>query len=164
MFGATESVVAGDGLRITLQHINAETDAHVWAESFRSASDSVIGLQEDVARQVSSRIVTMIPGQSEPNETSHVNLGPGQKAYLRGKRWLGQRTSDGIQKAIDGFAEAIALDPACADLSSAYALALSYRYEVGMDGYTLAQTDQKRQKCNLCNDTEKREIITSSET
>ena len=132
----------GDGLRITLQHINAETDAHVWAESFRSASDDVIALQEDVARQVSSRIVTMIPGLTQPNEKSHVKLGPGQKSYLRGKRWLGQRTPEGISKAIDSFVEAIALDPgyapAYADLSSAYALALSYRYEIGMDGYTIA--------------------------
>jgi serine/threonine-protein kinase len=84
----------------------------------------------------------MIPGLSQPNEKSHVNLGPGQKAYLRGKRWLGQRTSEGIRRAIDGFAEAIELDPAYApayaDLSSAYALALSYRYEIGMDGYTIA--------------------------
>ena len=132
----------GDGLRVTLQHINAETDAHVWAESFRSASDDVITLQEDVARQVSSRIVTMIPGLTQPNEKSHVKLGPGQKSYLRGKRWLGQRTPEGISKAIDSFVEAIALDPgyapAYADLSSAYALALSYRYEIGMDGYTIA--------------------------
>jgi len=132
----------GDGLRITLQHINAETDAHIWAESFRSKAVDVIALQEDVARQVSSRIVLMIPGISQPNETFYVNLGPGQKAYLRGKRWLGQRTPEGIQKAIDGFVEAIELDPAYApayaDLSSAYALALFYRYEVGMDGYTIA--------------------------
>jgi TolB-like protein/tetratricopeptide (TPR) repeat protein len=132
----------GDGLRIRLQHINAETDAHMWAESFHGESDDVIALQEDVARQVSSRIVMMIPGLSQPNEKSHVNLGPGQKAYLRGKRWLGQRTSEGIRRAIDGFAEAIELDPAYApayaDLSSAYALALSYRYEIGMDGYTIA--------------------------
>jgi adenylate cyclase len=132
----------GAGLRITLQHINAETDAHVWAESFRSESDDVITLQEDVARQVSSRIVTMIPGLTQPNEKTHVNLGPGQKAYLRGTRWLGQRTPEGIGKAIDAFVEAIRLDPAYApayaDLASAYALALSYRYEVGMDGYTIA--------------------------
>jgi TolB-like protein len=132
----------GDGLRITLQHINAETDAHMWAESFRSSADDVIALQEDVARQVASRIVLMIPGISQPNEKSHVNLGPGQKAYLRGKRWLGQRTSAGIKKAIDNFSEAIELDPgyapAYADLSSAYTLALSYRYDFGMDGYTMA--------------------------
>ena len=132
----------GAGLRVTLQHINAETDAHVWAENFRSESLDVITLQEDVARQVSSRIVTMIPGLTQPNEKSHVNLGPGQKAYLRGKRWLGQRTPEGIRRAIDDFSEAIELDPAYApayaDLSSAYALALSYRYEIGMDGYTIA--------------------------
>lgn len=132
----------GDGLRVSLQHINAETDAHVWVESFRGQSNDVIALQEDVARQVSSRIVTMIPGITQPKETSHVNLGPGQKAYLRGRRWLGQRTPEGIRNAIDDFSEAIELDaayaPAYADLSSAYALALSYRYDVSMDGYELA--------------------------
>ena len=132
----------GEGLRITLQHINAETDAHIWAESFRAKSDDVIALQEDVARQVSSRIVLMIPGMPQPSSNSHVDLGPGQKAYLQGERWLGQRTADGIEKAIEKFAEAIELDPgyapAYANLSSAYALALFYRYEVGMDGYTMA--------------------------
>jgi TolB-like protein/tetratricopeptide (TPR) repeat protein len=132
----------GESLRVTLQHINAETDAHVWTESFRGETGDINSLQEDVARQVSSRIVTMIPGVSQPDEQSHTNLGPGQKAYLRGKRWLGQRTPEGISNAIDDFAEAIELDPgyapAYADLASAYALALSYRYEVGMDGYEIA--------------------------
>ncbi|MDX1404589.1 MAG: hypothetical protein R3192_08625 [Woeseiaceae bacterium] len=132
----------GDSLLVTLQHINAESDAHIWAESFLSESDDVIAIQEDVARQVSSRIVTMIPGISQPNEKAHVTLGPGQKAYLRGKQWVGQRTPEGIRKAIDGFTEAVELDPdyapAYADLSAAYALALSYRYEVGMDGYEVA--------------------------
>lgn len=132
----------GTGLRVTLQHINAETDSHVWTETYRSDSDDVFTLQEDIARQVASRIVTMIPGLSEPSDRSHANLGPGQKAFLRGERWLGQRTSAGIRNAIDGFAEALELDPgyapAYANLSSAYALALSYRYEVGMDGYELA--------------------------
>lgn len=132
----------GEGLRVTLQHINAETDAHIWAETFRGNSDNVLNLQETVARQVSSRIVLMIPGITQPNSSSQVNLGPGQKAYLRGERWLGQRTAEGIRKAIDGFTEAIDLDPdyapAYADLSSAYALALFYRYEIAMDGYTIA--------------------------
>jgi len=132
----------GDRLRITLQHINAETDAHIWAESFRAKSADVIALQVDVARQVSSRIVLMIPGMPQPSENSHVDLGPGQKAYLQGERWLGQRTANGVEKAIESFAEAIELDagyaPAYANLSTAYALALFYRYEVGMDGYAMA--------------------------
>jgi len=132
----------GDGLRITLQHINAETDAHIWAESFRAKSSDIFALQEDVARQVSSRIVLMIPGMPQPRENSRVDLGPGQKAYLQGERWLGQRTAEGIKKAIENFSEAIELDPgyapAYANLSTAYALALFYRYDVDIDGYTMA--------------------------
>ncbi len=132
----------GEGLLVTVQHINAETDAHIWAQSFRAASDDVIGLQEDVASQVASRIVLAIPGLPQPNPNSHMILGPGQQAYLQGKRWLGQRTADGIGNSIERFTEAIELDPgyapAYADLSSALALALFYRYEVGMDEYTMA--------------------------
>lgn len=132
----------GDGLRITLQHINAETDAHIWAESFRASTDDVFALQEQVARQVSSRIVTMIPGLPLQSEESQADLGPGQKAYLQGEAWLSQRTAEGVAKAVDKFTEAIELDPgyapAYANLSSAYALALFYRYDLEMDAYTIA--------------------------
>lgn len=132
----------GDSLRITLQHINAETDAHIWAQSFRGDFDDLTALQADVARQVTSRVIMMIPGIQQPILRSHVELGPGQKVYLDGKHWLGQRTPEGLRKAIEKFTEAVKLDagyaPAYADLASAYALALSYRYDVGIDAYTLA--------------------------
>lgn len=132
----------GDYLRVTLQHVNAETDAHIWAENFRGKLDDLIALQEDIARQATSKVAITIPGIQQPIQRSHVDLGPGQEAYLDGKHWLGLRTSEGLNNAIDQFLEALELDagfaPAYADLASAYALALSYRYDVGMDGYTLA--------------------------
>jgi len=132
----------GDNLRITLQQVNAETDAHIWAENFSGKLDDLIAVQEDVARQATSRVAMMIPGIQQPSPRSHVELGPGQAAYLDGKHWLGQRTPEGLNKAIRKFAEALKLDsryaPTYAGLASAYALALSYRYDVGLDGYTLA--------------------------
>jgi TolB-like protein len=132
----------GDSLRVTLQHINGETDAHIWAESFRGKLDDLIELQEDVARQATSRVVMMIPGIKQPVLRPHVELGPGQKVYLDGKHWLGRRTPEGLRKAIEKFSEALELDdqyaPVYADLASAYALALFYRYDVGIDAYTLA--------------------------
>ena len=132
----------GDSLRITLQHINGETDAHIWAQSFRGKIDDLIALQVDVARQATSRVVMTIPGIQQPTMRSYVELGPGQKVYLDGKHWLGRRTPEGLRKAIEKFTEALELDdkyaPVYADLGSAYALALFYRYEVGVDAYTLA--------------------------
>ena len=132
----------GETLRITVRHINAEADAEAWGEQYDGNISDLIAVQEDVARQVTSRVVEMIPGIQQPNYSAHVDAGPGQEAYLAGRRFLGQRTSDGFNDAIDQFNEAIELDPgfapAYADLASAYALALIYRYDIGMDGYETA--------------------------
>ena len=67
---------------------------------------------------------------------------PGRDAYLAGNAALGQRTPDAMRDAVDSFREAIALEPSSAAalsaLSSAYALALYYRYDVGLPPYQLA--------------------------
>jgi TolB-like protein/tetratricopeptide (TPR) repeat protein len=69
-------------------------------------------------------------------------IGPGRDAYLAGNTALGRRTPAGVREAIDHFHEAIALEPssaaALAALSSAYALAVYYKYQVGPSAYELA--------------------------
>ncbi|KPJ79755.1 MAG: hypothetical protein AMS19_10515 [Gemmatimonas sp. SG8_23] len=69
-------------------------------------------------------------------------IGPGRDAYLAGNNALGRRTPDGVREAIGHFRDAIAAEPssaaALAALSSAYALALYYKYDVGVPAYELA--------------------------
>jgi serine/threonine-protein kinase len=69
--------------------------------------------------------------------------GPGNQQYLLGKHWLGRRTPAGIGRAIGHFREAVRLDstsaPAFEGLSTAYILALFYRYEIGLEGYETAR-------------------------
>jgi TolB-like protein/tetratricopeptide (TPR) repeat protein len=69
-------------------------------------------------------------------------IGPGRDAYLAGNAALGQRTPAAMRDAVDSFREAIALEPSSAAalsaLSSTYALALYYRYDVGLPPYQLA--------------------------
>lgn len=69
-------------------------------------------------------------------------IGPGRDAYLAGNSALGRRTPAGLREAIDHFHDAIAVESssaaALAALSSAYALALYYKYEVGVPAYELA--------------------------
>lgn len=129
-------------LSVDLQQFNTEEDARVWAEVIDGAVDDTAALQESVARIATSKFVDTIPGLTLPQFGDHNDAGPGQAAYLAGKRWLGDRTAEGLQNAITQFQAAIELNPgyapAYADLSSAYALSVFYRYDVGMDGYTLA--------------------------
>ncbi|MBT8098542.1 MAG: hypothetical protein KJO82_02265 [Gammaproteobacteria bacterium] len=132
----------GDQLSVDVRHYNAEQDTRVWAEKIDGAPDDTAALQENVARIATSNFVDTIPGLTLPAFGEHDDAGPGQAAYLAGKRWLGDRTVEGLQKAITQFQLAIELNPgyapAYADLSSAYALSVFYRYDVGVDGYTLA--------------------------
>ena len=69
-------------------------------------------------------------------------IGPGRDAYLAGNAALGQRTPAAMRDAVDSFREAIALEPSSAAalsaLSSTYALALYYSYDVGLPPYQLA--------------------------
>ncbi|MDX1647896.1 MAG: hypothetical protein R3304_12190 [Longimicrobiales bacterium] len=69
-------------------------------------------------------------------------IGPGRDAYLAGTEALGQRTPTAMREAIRWFREAIELEPtsavALSALSSAYALTIYYKYDVGMSSYELA--------------------------
>ena len=134
--------LAGDRLRTTVQHIDADTDAHLWAENFSGDVNDLIAVQEEIARAVVGRVVQAVPSIEAPDSLSHVAHGAGQQSHQLGKHWLGRRTPEGLNRSIGLFQQALAEDPtyaiAYADLSSAYALSLNYRYEVGIDGYPLA--------------------------
>lgn len=135
-------IIDGNSIRVTLVHINAETDAHLWAENLDGSLNNPVQTQEVIARFVTTKIVDLIPGLPLPNVTTHVDLGPGQKAYLQGKQYLSQRTSEGLNNAIYQFEMALELEPdyppVYAALASAYSLALFYRYDIDLDGYTAA--------------------------
>jgi eukaryotic-like serine/threonine-protein kinase len=116
---------SGDRIRVTLQLIDARTDAHLWAESYDRSLADVIQVREDIAGKVGSALRMTVPGlgggtSSAPAETPS---SPGYEAFLRGGYFLSRPTTDGLQNAIDAFAEAIRLDslyaPAHAGLSEA---------------------------------------------
>ena len=69
-------------------------------------------------------------------------IGPGRDAYLTGNALLGQRTPEAMREAITHFVASIDVEPTYAPaysaLSSAYALALYYKYDVGVLSYELA--------------------------
>ena len=132
-----------ENLLIHLRHINAMQNTDVWTRSIDVTADALAQRQEDIARFVTEKVSEFIPGIDVPNYNAHGDLGPGQEAYLDGRRWLGQRTAEGLNNAISELTRATELDPgyapAYADLASAYALAIFYRYNVGgADNYVLA--------------------------
>ena len=97
--------------------------------------------QARVARQVAQSFLQGI-GLGGTMALGATEIGPGRDAYLVGNALIGQRTPAAMRAGIESFRESIALEPsyapAHAALSSAYALALYYKYDVGLPSYELA--------------------------
>ena len=134
--------VQGNRGRVSIQHLDA-TGAHLGASSYDIDLSDEFVAQNAVADSIVSAFMDEIAPQEDPATNPTIGTGPGYGAFLLGRHHLARRTAPSIRRSIASFEEAIELDPgyapAYAALASAYALALTYRYDIGMDGYTASR-------------------------
>ena len=113
---------SADRIRVTLQLIDAQTDAHLWAESYDRSFRDVIALRQEIAGKVAGALAMAVPGVEASRDKSP-ETSAAYEAYLRGSYWLGRISPEGIDQAIKGFEDAIRADstyaPAYAGLSTA---------------------------------------------
>src|SRR3546814_672148 len=63
---------AGDKVRITVQLIDAHTDAHLWAQSYDREMSDVFAVQSDVAGRIASALKLTL----QPEETQAISQAP----------------------------------------------------------------------------------------
>lgn len=118
-------VRSGDRVRITAQLINAQTDTHLWAQSYERDLRDVLSLQRELARAIAQEIKV----QLTPSEQARLSAAPpvnprAYEPYLKGRYYWNKRTVEDLKKGLEYFQEAIAKDP---EYAPAYAgLADSY--------------------------------------
>jgi adenylate cyclase len=110
---------AGNRVRITAQLIKADSDVHIWSETYDRELDDVFGIQDEISREVVTALQIQLFGSAPttaPTDTEAYTL------YLKGKYFhaLGERTP--WESAVSAFRAAIAIDP---DYAPAWA-ALSF--------------------------------------
>jgi TolB-like protein len=123
----------GNRVRITAQLIDARSQSHVWVEQYERDAQDILALQREVAAAVTWRTLSSLDVTPQ-----NLNASPERQAtspaayehYLRGRfHWL-KSTPDGLQKALEHFQKAVALDPSYAraysGLADTYALLGSY--------------------------------------
>ena len=121
---------AGSRLRITAQLINVADGYHLWSERFDSEMEDIFAIQDEITE----RIVTKLKAELLPPEGSFRTKRPpnieSYDQYLRGRYSMSKFL---IDKAIEHYEQAIALDPDCApahaSLAEAYVL-LSTGFDV----------------------------------
>jgi TolB-like protein len=112
---------AGSRIRIAGQLIDAETGAHLWADSFDGALEDVFDLQDRVTASVVGAIApTMMSAEIKRAERKPTENLDAHDHYLRGLASVRLWTRDGNSQGLDHFRKAIQLDP---NLAAAYAMA-----------------------------------------
>jgi TolB-like protein/Tfp pilus assembly protein PilF len=137
---------AGDRVRITVQLIDANTDAHLWAETYdrELTAANIFSIQSEVAAAISGALRATLTTA----ERNSVNAVPTQnlqawEAYQLGKQRMARRTSAGLSEAEKYFQKAIDLDPqfALAYAGLADTLVLQVDYALAPGATTLQRAD-----------------------
>ena len=129
-----------DQIRVTAQLIHAETDNHLWADSYNGPLADLFSLQEDIAIKVTAALTSAVGGPRPTSPASRTEEPVAYEAYLSGKSQLHTRSAAGLLAAIGSFERSIAQDStyalAYAGLASAYGLSITYGHP-DLDGYEL---------------------------
>jgi adenylate cyclase len=122
---------AGDRVRITAQLIEADTDSHLWSETYDREMKDVFAIQDDIAQSIVKAMqVTLSPQERRAIQSAATTDPEAYDYYLRGRNYMYSMARRDYEHAIRMFDQAIGADSkyalAYAGLADAYSH--MYRY------------------------------------
>jgi TolB-like protein/cytochrome c-type biogenesis protein CcmH/NrfG len=116
---------SGSQVRVSAQLIDAETDAHVWAERFDGGMDNLFALQDEITSRIAIALNLELTSREAARPTEH----PDALDYiLRGRAAMSRPLSrENYAEAISLYERALALDPRSVEAKSMLAAALTAR-------------------------------------
>ena len=115
-------------IRVTAQLISVENGFHLWSESYDYEMDSVLALQETISRAIIGALEIQLTPRNDEQISGNTLVNPeAYELYLKGRYYWARLDTGGLQKSIESFQRAIAVDPsyppAHAGLANAYSFA-----------------------------------------
>src|SRR5205814_7602492 len=110
---------ANDRVRVTVQLINAVTDAHLWAETYDRKLTDIFAVESEIAKTIADTLQAKLIGSEKNALVQRPTVSTeAYEFYLKGRYFWNKRTAGDFKTAIGYFQEAISKDP---DFALAYA-------------------------------------------
>ncbi len=132
---------SGSQVRVNAQLIDAETEAHLWAERFDGDTGELFAVQDEIKRRIAVALNLELVGAEAARHAEH----PQAMDYiLRGRNAVELKppSRDNFAEAIGFFESALALDPRSVEAASLLAGTLVGRVLDGMTGSSAADVDR----------------------
>ena len=136
-----------DQVRVNVQLINADTDSHLWAETYDRKLTDILGVESEIAKGIAAALQAKLTGREEQALAVKPTSNPeAYDAYLGGlafeaRNYWGAGSSDLILKAADSYERAVQLDPKFALAWAKLCHADALIYVNGDDATTPARGD-----------------------
>jgi TolB-like protein/Tfp pilus assembly protein PilF len=147
-----------DNLIIRTELVDTENGWQLWGEQYNRKTSDLLSVQEEISRRISEKLRTKLSGE----ERERLAKRPTQsteayQTYLKGRYHWNKRTQEGIERGIDYFTAAIALDPsyalAYAGLADSYALLGAVEYAALSPGEAMQRAREATLKALAIDDT-----------
>ena len=119
---------SGNRVRVNAQLIDAETDAHLWADRCDCTMADLLGLQDEITRRIANALDVELIAAEAARPTEH----PDALDYILQGRAAGveaARSREKYAEAISLFEHALALDPRSVAAHSWLAFTLANRHQ-----------------------------------
>jgi eukaryotic-like serine/threonine-protein kinase len=121
----------GGQLLLSLELVDVSKDSVIWSERYERKPSDLVSLQNEIARDVSTKLKAKLSGVEETKVTRTGTIdAEAYQAYLKGRYYWNRRTATNLRKAIEQFKIATDKDPnyalAFVGLGDCYAVLAEY--------------------------------------
>ena len=103
-----------DQVRVNVQLINAQTDSHLWAQTYDQKLTDIFGVESEIAKRIAEALQATLTGSEEQALAVKSTSNPeAYDAYLRGLVFEARSTysNDALRRARESYQRAVELDP-----------------------------------------------------
>ena len=137
----------GDQVRVNVQLVNAQTDSHLWADTYDRKLTDIFGVESEIAKAIAESLQAKLTGSEQRAlAVKPTNNSEAYDAYLRGLAFQARTTSslDDLAKAVGFYERAVQLDPAFALAWARLSRANAQIYFGGLDSTTARRDAAER--------------------
>ena len=139
----------GDQITLSLELVDAQTENIIWSEQYNRQQTDLVSLQNEIARDVSTKLKTKLSGAEEQKLAKTYTTNPeAYRLHLQGRFFLDRTTREDTAKAIEYFRQALDLDPGYAlcwaELGRAYAVEAGRAWVPEGEGFDRSRAATKR--------------------
>jgi len=139
-----------DQVRVNVQLINAQSDSHLWADTYDRKLTDIFGVETEIAKRIAESLQAKLTGREEQALAAKpTNNSEAYDAYLRGLAIEARVSSFAeiavlMPKAIDSFKRAVQLDPNFITAWARLSRAEANLYFIGYDATPARRDAAKR--------------------